>query len=156
MNAIGKKAHAFKALVIAGLLAGSGLAVAGNDGQVQVNGLLSSDPTYRDTWTAVVRKEERLPEWVMNLSGISSQQMSAVEEDHAKYLVGPLCESAEACAHTRLIVAFSWNKKDAYGLLANVPAALPADTSPRKTEYRWLGKPNQGMQQLLKEQLGKE
>lgn len=151
------KAQALRALVVAGLFAGSGLALAaGNDGQTQVNGLLSTDPVYLTTWKKVVTREERLPDWVINLSGTSTQQMTAVEEHGSKYLVGPLCESQQACDHERLIVAFSWDKEDAYGLLANVPAALPADTSPRKTEYRWLGKPDAGMQQLLTEQLGKQ
>jgi hypothetical protein len=148
MNAI-----PFKALLIAGLMAGSGFALAANDGQVQVNGLLSTDGEYRNTWTKVVKHEERLPEWVMNLSGTSPQQMTLKEQARAKYLVGPLCESAQGCDHERLIVAFSWDKDEAYGLLANVPQRLPADTSPKQTQYRWLGEPDEGMQQLLKEQL---
>lgn len=142
-----------KALWVAGLLAGSGLALAANDGQVQANGVLSTDGEYRTTWTKVVKREERLPDWVINLSGTSPQQMTLKEHAHEKYLVGPLCESAQGCDHERLIVAFSWDKSEAYGLLANVPQGLPADTSPKQTQYRWLGKPDEGMQQLLKEQL---
>jgi len=147
------KVISFKALLVAGLMAGSSFALAANDGQVQVNGLLSTDGEYRSTWTRVVKREERLPEWVMNLSGTSPQQMTLKEQAHAKYLVGLLCESAQGCDHERLIVAFSWDKDEAYGLLANVPQGLPADTSPKQTQYRWLGKPDEGMQQLLKEQL---
>lgn len=150
------KVAAFRALVAAGLFAGSSLALAANDGQAQVNGLLSSDPMYLSTWKQVVRKEERLPDWVINLSGTSTQQMTAAQAKGDKYLVGPLCESVQACDHERLIVAFSWDKQDAYALLASVPAALPADTTPRKTEYRWLGKPSEAVQQLLTEQLGKQ
>jgi hypothetical protein len=142
-----------KALWVAGLLAGSGLALAANDGQVQANGLLSTDSEYRTTWTKVVKREERLPDWVINLSGTSAQQMTLKEQARAKYLVGPLCESAQGCDHERLIVAFSWDKSEAYALLANVPQGLPADTSPKQTQYRWLGKPDEGVQQLLKEQL---
>ncbi|WP_213878157.1 inhibitor of vertebrate lysozyme family protein [Pseudomonas sp. dw_358] len=151
----GKKASAFRALVVAGLFAGSGLALGANDGQTQVNGLLSSDPMYLSTWKTLVHHEDRLPDWVINLSGTSTLQMTAVEDHGSKYLVGPLCETPQGCDHERLVVAFSWDKETAYALLANVPAKLPADTSPSKTEYRWLGKPSPAMQQLLTEQLGK-
>lgn len=146
----------FKTLTAALLLGGSTLAMAANDGQARVNELLSSDPQYRETWQGVVHKEERLPEWVMNLSG-DAQQMNAVEEDGDKYLVGPLCETAQTCLNKRLIVAVSFNKKHAYAMLVEVPAGLPADKSPtRHAEYRFLGKPDEGMQALLKEQLKKD
>ena len=67
-----------KALVAAALLGGSGLVMAANDGQSRANELLSADPQYRQTWQGVVKKEERLPEWVLNLSG-TAEQMNAVE-----------------------------------------------------------------------------
>ncbi|MBK5509499.1 MULTISPECIES: inhibitor of vertebrate lysozyme family protein [unclassified Pseudomonas] len=146
-----------KTLAAALLLGGGAMAMAANnDGQARANELLNSDPQYRDTWTKVVKKEERLPEWVMNLSG-ASEQMNAVEENGGKYLVGPLCETQQTCLNKRLIVAFSFNKKDAYAMLVEVPAGLPADKSPtRHADYRFLGKPNQGMQDLLMEQLKKD
>ena len=104
----------------------------------------------------MVKKEERLPEWVMNLTG-DAEQMNAVQEDGDKYLVGPLCETQQTCLNKRLLVAFSFNKKDAYAMLVEVPAGLPADKSPtRHATYRFLGKPNQGMQDLLMEQLKKD
>ena len=146
-----------KTLAAALLLGGSAMAMAANDGQTRVNELLSSDPQYRETWEGVVKKEERLPEWVMNLSGTPDQQMNAVTEDGDKYLVGPLCESADKCLNHRLIVAFSFDKKDAYAMLVDVPEGLPADKSPtRHANYRFLGKPDQGMQDLLMEQLKKD
>jgi hypothetical protein len=133
------------------------MALAANDGQARVNELLSSDPQYRETWQGVVKKEERLPEWVMNLSGTPDQQMNAVTEDGDKYLVGPLCESADKCLNHRLIVAFSFDKKNAYAMLVDVPEGLPADKSPtRHATYRFLGKPDQGMQDLLMETLKKD
>lgn len=145
-----------KTLFAALLLGGSSMTMAANDGQARVNQLLSSDPQYRETWTGVVKKEERLPEWVMNLSG-DAEQMNAVEEDGDKYLVGPLCETQQTCLSKRLIVAFSFDKKDAYAMLVEVPAGLPADKSPtRHAEYRFIGKPDAGMQGLLKEQLKKD
>ena len=148
---------ALKTLAAALLLGGSAMAMAANDGQTRVNELLSSDPQYRETWEGVVKKEERLPEWVMNLSGTPDQQMNAVTEDGDKYLVGPLCESADKCLNHRLIVAFSFDKKDAYAMLVDVPEGLPADKSPtRHATYRFLGKPNQGMQNLLMETLKKD
>ncbi|MEO6679215.1 MAG: inhibitor of vertebrate lysozyme family protein [Pseudomonas sp.] len=146
----------FKTLAAALLLGGSAMAMAANDGQTRANELLNSDPQFRETWTKVVKKEERLPEWVMNLTG-DAEQMNAVQEDGDKYLVGPLCETQQTCLNKRLIVAFSYDKKDAYAMLVEVPAGLPADKSPtRHADYRFLGKPNQGMQDLLMEQLKKD
>lgn len=148
---------ALKTLAAALILGGSAMAMAANDGQTRVNELLSSDPQYRETWEGVVKKEERLPEWVMNLSGTPDQQMNAVTEDGDKYLVGPLCESQDKCLNHRLIVAFSFDKKDAYAMLVDVPEGLPADKSPtRHATYRFLGKPDQGMQDLLMETLKKD
>ncbi|VVM94470.1 Inhibitor of vertebrate lysozyme [Pseudomonas fluorescens] len=145
-----------KMLAAALLLGGSAIASAANDGQARVNELLNADPQYRETWTDVVKKEERLPEWVMNLTG-DAQQMNAVEEDGDKYLVGPLCETQSTCLNKRLIVAFSFDKEDAYAMLVEVPAGLPADKSPtRHADYRFLGEPDEGMQKLLMEQLKKD
>jgi hypothetical protein len=145
-----------KTLAAALLLGGGAMAMAANDGQARANELLNADPQYRETWTKVVKKEERLPEWVMNLTG-DAEQMNAVQEDGDKYLVGPLCETQQTCLNKRLLVAFSFNKKDAYAMLVEVPAGLPADKSPtRHATYRFLGKPNQGMQDLLMEQLKKD
>jgi hypothetical protein len=146
----------FHALTLALLTSASAMAMAANDGQARVNELLNSDPEYRQTWSSVVKKEERLPDWVINLSG-TSDQMNAVTEDGAKYLVGPLCETQDTCINKRLIVAFSLDKEHAYAMLVEVPAGLPADKSPtRHADYRFLGKPDEGMQGLLKEQLKKD
>ena len=132
-------------------------AMAANDGQVRANQVLSTDPAYRETWQDAIKGEERLPEWVINLSGSSPLQMSAVTEDGDQYLVGPLCESDNNCTHKRLIVAFSWDKDDAYGMLVEVPEGLPADKSPtRHADYRWLGKPDDGMKAMLQEQLKRD
>lgn len=145
-----------KTLAAALLLGGSAMVMAANDGQTRVDELLSSDPQFREAWQGVVKKEERLPEWVMNLSG-DAEQMNAVEEDGDKYLVGPLCESKATCLNNRLIVAVSFDKNHAYAMLVEVPAGLPADKSPtRHANYRFLGKPDQGMQDLLMEQLKKD
>jgi hypothetical protein len=123
---------------------------------MRVNQLLQADPQYRETWQQVVKKEERLPEWVMNLTG-ASEQMNAVEEDGDQYLVGPLCETQDTCKSKRLIVAVSFDKDDAYAMLVEVPAGLPADKSPtRHADYRFLGNPDEGMQELLMEQLKKD
>ncbi len=101
-----------RALAAALLMGGSAVVIATNDGQARVNELLSSAPEYRQTWAKVVKKEERLPDWVINLSG-TSEQMTAVTEDGDPYLVGPLCETADTCKSKRLIVAFSLDKEDA-------------------------------------------
>ena len=83
--------------------------------------------------------------------------MTAVTENGEGYVVGPLCETADTCISKRLIVAFSLDKKDAYAMLVEVPAGLPADKSPtRHADYRFLGKPDEDMQGLLNEQLKKD
>ena len=147
--------RSFKAMTAALLMGGSAMALAANDGQSRANELLN-DAAYRDTWQKVVKKEDRLPEWVMNLSG-SAEQMNAVNEDGDQYLVGPLCETAQTCLNKRLIVAVSLDKKHAYAMLVEVPAGLPADKSPtRHADYRFLGQPDAGMKALLKEQLKKD
>lgn len=140
------------------LLAGAGsLALAANDGQVRANQLLGSDREYQQTWQDTIKGEERLPEWVINLTGSAPLQMSAVTEDGEQYLVGPLCETDSTCTYKRLIVAFSWDKDDAYGMLVEVPEGLPSDKSPtRHADYRWLGKPDDGMKALLQEQLKRD
>lgn len=148
--------QSLRGLLAALLLGGSTLAMAANDGQARVNELLAADPDYRETWQAVVEQEERLPEWVINLTG-DSQQMNGVEEAGEPYLVGPLCETRAGCLNQRLIVAFSFDKQHAYAMLVEVPAGLPADKSAtRHADYRFLGRPDEGMQVLLKEQLKKD
>ena len=147
--------RSLKALAAALLVGSSAMALAANDGQSHANQLLS-DPDYREAWQQVVKKEERLPEWVMNLSG-AGEQMNAVTENGGKYLVGPLCETADTCTTGRLIVAVSFDKKHAYAMLVEVPAGLPADKSPtRHADYRFLGQPDEGVQAMLKEQLKKD
>ena len=139
------------------MMSATAAALAANDGQLRVDQLLGSDTEYRESWQGAVKGEERLPDWVLNLTGSSPQQMSAVTEDGDKYLVGPLCEAADKCTYKRLIVAFSWDKDDAYGMLVEVPEGLPSDKSPtRHAQYRWLGKPDEGMKTMLQEQLKRD
>jgi hypothetical protein len=146
----------FNALALTLLMSSSAMVLAANDGQTRVNELISSSPDFRQAWSSVVKKEERLPDWVINLSG-SSEPMSAVTENGDGYLVGPLCETADTCISKRLVVAYSLKKKDVYAMLVDVPAGLPADKSPtRHADYRFLGEPDAGMQGLLKEQLKKD
>ncbi|WP_286953710.1 MULTISPECIES: inhibitor of vertebrate lysozyme family protein [unclassified Pseudomonas] len=145
------------ALAAALLLGSSAGAMAANDGQVRADQLLGSDTKYRETWQKTIKGEERLPDWVINLTGSAQEQMSAVTEDGDKYLVGPLCESQDKCTYKRLIVAFSWDKDEAYGMLVEVPEGLPSDKSPtRHAQYTWIGKPDDGMQKLLQEQLKRD
>lgn len=145
------------ALAAACLLGGSAAAIAANDGQVRVDQLLGSDPEYQETWQDTIKGEERLPDWVVNLTGSAQEQMSAVTEDGDQYLVGPLCETAQNCTYKRLIVAFSWDKDQAYGMLVEVPEGLPSDKSPtRHAQYRFIGEPDDGMQAMLREQLKRD
>ncbi|WNW12683.1 inhibitor of vertebrate lysozyme family protein [Pseudomonas sp. DTU_2021_1001937_2_SI_NGA_ILE_001] len=143
-------------LAAALLMGGSAASLAANDGQMRANELLHN-PDYREAWSKVVKKQERLPEWVMNLSGTAEQQMTAVTEDGDPYLTGTLCETADSCRSERLILAASLDRKHMYGLLVEVPAGLPADKSPKShATSRYLGEPDDGMQQLLQEELRKD
>lgn len=144
----------FKTLSAALLLGCSVAAIAApnTDGELRLNQLLASDASYRDTWRDTLEDEERLPEWIINLSGVATP-MRALTEDGDRYLVGQLCEE-QKCFSERLYVAFSWDKDDAYALYVQVPEGLPTDKAPSEfADMRWLGKPDDGIKQLLKEQL---
>ena len=140
-------------LCLGGLALSAGLALAADhDTEFHLDELLTSDAQYQQTWHRLVEDEERLPEWVINLTG-TAPPMRALSEDGDQYLVGALCEPHD-CASQRLYVAFSWDKQQAYGLYVQVPGNLPADRAPsRHASYRWLGEPDEGMRQLLDEQL---
>ena len=141
----------YKSLLGGMLLAASLPALADTDAQFQLNELLSSDADYRETWQTLVEHESRLPEWVLNLSGVATP-MRAVEDDGDRYLVGQLCET-ERC-DKRLYVAFTWDKDRAYALYVQVPAGLPADKSPSQhADKRWIGEPEETQQAILDEQL---
>ncbi|MFF7707192.1 Ivy family c-type lysozyme inhibitor [Pseudomonas sp. NPDC007930] len=147
---------AFKPLLAGLMLASSAVALAGNDGQDRASELVSTDKDYRSAWQHLVQQQERLPDWIINLSGYSPP-LAATTEDGDKYLVGEVCEQEQQCRNNRVIVAFSWNKAHAYALWVQVPAGLPADKSPTQhADYRWLGDPDPGMQTLLMEQLKKD
>lgn len=145
MNALLKRT-----LAVALLMGSGSAAFAANDGQVYTNQLLGSDAKYREAWQDAIDGKERLPDWVINLSGTTQQQMSAMTEDGDKYLVGSLCETQDTCASKRLVAAFSWDKEDAYGLLVEGPKAVSPSN---EVNYRWIGKPDDGMKALLREQL---
>lgn len=126
---------------------------ADNDGQDRASNLVSTDVKSRQAWQGAVGKEERLPDWILNLSGASSP-MTAVTEDGDKYLVGQVCENADDCLHNRMIVAFDWDKTKAYALWVKVPVQLPEGKDPsRHADYHWFGKPSEGLQGMLMEQL---
>lgn len=135
------------------LLASSAVAVAADrDAELRLTELLSSDVQYQQTWQKVVEQEDRLPEWVINLSG-TAPPMTAVENEGDRYLVGELCE-AHDCFNQRLYVAFSWDKDAAYALYVQLPQGLAADQAPsRHASLRWLGKPDAELQMILQERL---
>ncbi|WAC46016.1 inhibitor of vertebrate lysozyme family protein [Pseudomonas sp. SL4(2022)] len=145
-----------KTLLAALLLGGSVAALAADtDGQFRLNELLASDSAYQETWQELVQGESRLPDWVMNLSGIASP-MQGLDDDGDQYLVGQLCE-ANNCFNQRLYVAFSWDKDDAYALYVQLPDGLPTDKAPSQhATLRWLGDPDDAIQQLLQEQLNND
>lgn len=142
-----------RSVLLAAAFAAATPVFADNDGQERAGNLIATDTQYRQAWQEAVGKEERIPDWILNLSGASSP-MTAVTEDGDKYLVGQVCEKADDCLHNRVVVAFSWNKAHAYVLWVKVPAELPEGKDPSKhADYRWLGDPDEGLQTMLMEQL---
>lgn len=142
-----------RSVLLVAALAAVAPVFADNDGQDRASSLVSTDVKSRQAWQRAVEKEERLPDWVLNLSGTSSP-MTAVTEDGDKYLVGQVCETPGDCLHNRVIVAFNWDKTRAYSLWVKVPAKLPEGKDPSKhADYRWLGSPSEGLKSMLMEQL---
>jgi len=143
----------FQSLAAALLLGGVLVAQAADrDAVFHLDELLASDPEARAAWQELVEDEKRLPDWVMNLSGVSTP-MQALEGEDERFLVGQLCEP-QNCFNQRLYVAFDWDKDGAYALYVQVPAALPQDRAPSEhASLRWLGDPDEEVQQMLTEQL---
>lgn len=140
--------------IAAALLLGGALAAqaADRDASFQPGELLAGNAEYRQAWQDLVQDEERLPDWLINLSGLSTP-MQAVEADSDRYLVGQVCE-AQRCFSQRLYVAFEWENDDAYALYVQVPDGLPEDRVPSEhATLRWLGDPDEEIRQMLMEQL---
>jgi len=140
--------------IAAALLMGGALAAqaADRDASFHPGELLTSNTEYREAWQDLVKNEERLPDWLINLSGLSTP-MQTVEADSDRYLVGQICE-ANRCFNQRAYVAFEWEGDDAYALYVQVPDGLPEDRAPSEhASLRWLGEPDEEIQQMLMEQL---
>lgn len=130
----------------------SGAALAADTDAQFHPGELLADTEHRQTWQKLVKNEERLPDWIINLSG-DSEPTRALQADGEDYLVGRVCEPAH-CLQQQVYVAFSWDKDEAYALYVQVPDALPGDKSPsRHATKRWLGEPDDDVRLLLEEQL---
>ncbi|WP_268640617.1 Ivy family c-type lysozyme inhibitor, partial [Escherichia coli] len=69
-----------------------------------------------------------------------------------EYLVGNLCKPHD-CGNNFLIVAFSADKSQAWGVRVEVGDRPEAVDHPKKyAKYQWLGKPDEDMKALLKQQ----
>ncbi|GIZ13175.1 inhibitor of vertebrate lysozyme family protein [Pseudomonas sp. NCCP-436] len=114
--------------------------------------LLGSNAEYREAWQELLSDEQRLPDWLINLSGPSTS-IQVVEVDSDRYLVGQVCE-AHNCFAQRVYVAFEWQDDDAYALYVQVPDGLAEDRAPSEhASLRWLGDPNEEIRRMLLEQL---
>lgn len=139
---------------VAALLLGGALAAhaADHDATFQPAELLGSNAECREAWQDLLSDEQRLPDWLINLSG-PSEPMQVVEVDKDRYLVGQVCE-AHNCFAQRVYVAFEWQDDDAYALYVQVPDGLPQDRAPSEhASLRWLGDPDEEIRQMLLEQL---
>ena len=138
----------------AALLLGGALAAqaADRDAEFHPAELLSSNAQYREAWQELVEDEQRLPDWLLNLSG-QSTPMQALEADDERYLVGRVC-AADNCFNQHVYVAFEWEDDEAYALYVQVPGGLPEGRAPSEhARLRWLGEPDEDVRQLLEEQL---
>lgn len=144
------------ALAAALLMGSSAAALAANDGQVRANQLLGSTRNTGKPGRTRSKARSACPiGWSTSLAARSSKCL--LLRKMATSTWSALCEAQDKCTYKRLIVAFSWDKDDAYGMLVEVPEGLPKDKSPtRHAQYRWLGKPDDGMKTMLQEQLKRD
>lgn len=116
---------------------------------------LLANEEFRSAWEKLVREEERLPDWVLNLDG-QAFPMIALEAAGRRYLFGKLCQ-IDDCGQERLLVLIDRDWDRAHALYVRLPEALPEDRAPSRHAYlRWLGDPNAAQRRLLEEQLSLE
>ena len=108
------------ALLLGGVLAAQG---ADRDTAFHPAELLRGNAEYREAWRKLVEDEQRLPDWLVSLSGQSSP-VQALEAGDERYLVGQVC-APDNCFNQRVYVAFEWEDDKAYALQVQLPERLP-------------------------------
>lgn len=116
---------------------------------------LVQQPQYKSSWQKMIKGQKNLPAWARKGAGTSAPPEWA-EWDGKKYQVGNICKPHDCASHF-LLVAFSEDKKRAWGVRISVedkPEAL--ETPSQFATYQWLGQPDERMKNLLMAQLEKD
>lgn len=107
---------------------------------------------YQQTWQKMVKGQKNLPVWARKGSGTSTPP-EWVTWQGKKYQVGNICKPHD-CANNFMYVAFSNDKKQAWGVrveIADTPD--PLDHPSKYAKYQWLGKPDSQMKAMLTKQI---
>jgi len=107
---------------------------------------------YQQTWQKMVKGQKNLPVWARKGSGTSTPP-EWVTWQGKKYQVGNICKPHD-CANNFMYVAFSNDKKQAWGVrveIADTPEAL--DHPSKHAKYQWLGKPDSQVKAMLTKQI---
>ncbi|MER5129521.1 inhibitor of vertebrate lysozyme family protein [Serratia marcescens] len=106
---------------------------------------------YQASWQNMVKGQARMPGWARKGVGTSTPAQN-LNWKGKEYLVGNLCKPHD-CGNNFLIVAFSADKSQAWGVRVEVEDRPEAVDHPKKyAKYQWLGKPDEDMKALLKQQ----
>lgn len=137
--------RAVRRLVLGGALAFS---VFGYAQQNVTTSELIQQPGYLSTWQKMVKGQKNLPNWARRGEG-TSVPAENMHWQGKEYRVGNICKPHD-CANNFLVVAFSANKKQSWGvrvIVADKPKALESPS--KSATYQWLGKPDDGIKALL-------
>ncbi|WXL26130.1 inhibitor of vertebrate lysozyme family protein [Ectopseudomonas mendocina] len=145
--------RAYESLLAALLLGSSAAALAAStDAEIHINELISREPAYQQSWAKLAGQDSGLPQWVVNLEGVSTP-VQTFKTGAGTYRVASLCKPHD-CFNNRLYVAFAPDKKDVDALYVTVPDDLAEGEAPsNRAVHRWLGGPGFEVRKLLDEQL---
>lgn len=123
--------------------------------QVPTTAELIQQPVYKTSWQKMIKGQKNLPAWARKGAGTSAPA-EWVEQAGKKYQIGSICKPHDCASHF-LLVAFSDDKKQAWGVRVSVEDKPEALEAPSKfAQYQWLGQPDEAMKALLIAQLEKD
>ena len=113
---------------------------------------------YRAVWGTMFKSEYSPPEWVSKLDAHSTSLSEATAADGKTYWIGSMCNIND-CASDRFMVAFSGDRKKAWGLGISIPAGLGKEGIAHPKKYaalRWYAQPDQTIRKVLMTHLEKD
>ncbi|CNK23934.1 inhibitor of vertebrate lysozyme family protein [Yersinia alsatica] len=116
---------------------------------------LLQQPVYKNSWQKMVKSQKNLPAWARKGVGTSGPY-EVINWEGQQYKVGRICKPHD-CSNNFMWVAFSRDKKQswqAWGMRVSVddkPQAL--DNPSQFATHQWLGRPDEKVQAMLKQQL---